>query len=110
MTPAIMLKLKRNAMARKDEKGFGIVEIVMVAVIVILLGAVVYLGIQTTQKKDSATASPPPSASVAPSATPSAASANEAADALAHVKAFYQKYLADASSMNGLSYKSDQWA
>jgi hypothetical protein len=55
---------------KKNENGFGVVEIIMAVAIIVLLGAVIYMAGQASQKKDNASATPTPS-STASSPTPS---------------------------------------
>lgn len=93
-------------MATRDEKGFGLIEIIMAVVIVVLLGGVVYFYVQASQKKDqdkptvttsvSPSSSPAVSSSPTASATPVAALNNDSVKTT--VTNFYDAYFKSSNS------------
>lgn len=91
-------------MAKTNEKGFGVVELIMGVVIVVLLGAVVYLYTQANNKNNSSNDSKKSSsASVSPLLSQSEM---DSAAVLAKVKAFYKLYLTDYNSTTGPLFDS----
>lgn len=97
-------------MMKGSEKGFGGVEIIMAVVIVVLLGAVVYLFVQANQKSDqggqdaktSASASPTPSPEPAASEKP--AVSMDVASVKTMVTNFYSEYAkaTDSSAVDAI--------
>jgi type II secretory pathway component PulJ len=85
-------------MKRNHQKGFGIIEVLMLIAIVILIGTVVYLAIQVTQKKDTPVAT-------TSSQSSSTGPKDTTVEALAHVKAFYKTYLDDKTG----DFTTSEW-
>lgn len=81
-------------MVRNQESGFSVIEVVMAVVIVVLIGAVAYLYVQASQKRDSdATAKNTTSTKSTKSETEAKKSSLNATEVQTNVQAFYDKYI-----------------
>ncbi len=89
-------------MTKKNENGFGLIEVVMAIIIVMLLGAVVYFYVQANQKKDQASSTAAPSSAVSPgsSTSPTSEESLSSDSVKAAVNNFYSAYWSAVKDSN----------